>query len=343
MVLDVEIEEFLTSGLPVIDVRSPAEFEKGHIPDAFNIPLFSNEERAQVGTVYVLQSQQEAIDLGYKFVNPKLEHFISQSKKIAPNGQVAVHCWRGGMRSHAFAQHLSNNGFEGVLVLSGGYKTYRKHLLNFFSTPFKLKIVGGFTGSGKTHILEELQRNDHQVVDLEFLAKHKGSAFGLYENETQPSVEQFENNLHEQFSKLNIGKTIWLEDESHSIGSVYIPLNLYSQMKSSTVFFIDVPIEERAKLLVNEYAMRSPDFLSHAISKISKRLGGQNATLALQKLSEGNYYEVALITLKYYDKAYLNSLEKNHTQNVISICANSTNAVENYKLIVENIYSHEQH
>lgn len=334
MINEISIADYFAAQAPLIDVRSPIEFEKGHIPGAVNIPLFTNEEREKVGTVFVRESREEAIELGLKFVNPKLDNFIIQSKKVAPNGNVVVHCWRGGMRSQSFAKHLLDNGFTNVSIINGGYKSYRNYVLKSFEEPFDISIVGGFTGSGKTHVIEHLKHLGCQIVDLEFLAKHKGSAFGWLKGEKQPTVEQFENNLFEEWRKLDPTKTIWLEDESHSIGSVYIPLILFSKMRKSCVYFLDIPKETRALHLVDEYAHSDIEFLAEAIRKITKRLGGQNVQAALEKLNEHNFYEVAIIALTYYDKAYLRSLTQHDQSKVFRIPSNTTNAQVNAGLIM---------
>jgi tRNA 2-selenouridine synthase len=335
IVKQISIEDFLLNPIPLIDVRSPAEYEKGHIPGAVNIPLFSNEERASVGTVYVKQSREKAIELGLQLVAPKLNHFIAKAREVAPAGNVVVHCWRGGMRSKAFAQHLMDNGFMDVSIVEGGYKSYRSFVLRSFDFPFNLKIVGGYTGSGKTKVINTLQALGYQAVDLELLAKHKGSAFGWSENELQPTVEQFENNLFEAIRTFNFTEPIWLEDESHSIGSVYIPLNFFSRMRESEVFFLDIPMHERANHLVKEYAKRSKEFLEEAIRKITKRLGGQNAKAALECLEQGHFFEVANIALSYYDKAYLKSLSQHNSEKVYTIQSGTTNALENTQLILK--------
>jgi tRNA 2-selenouridine synthase len=332
----ISIEDFLLNPIPLIDVRSPAEFEKGHIPGAVNIPLFSNEERARVGTVYVKQSREKAIELGLQLVAPKLKHFIDKAREVAPEGNVVVHCWRGGMRSKAFAQHLLDNGFMDVSIVEGGYKSYRSFVLRSFDFPFNLKIVGGYTGSGKTKVINTLQALGYQAIDLELLAKHKGSAFGWSENELQPTVEQFENNLFEAIRTFNFTEPIWLEDESHSIGSVYIPLNFFSRMRESEVYFLDVPKQERANLLVAEYANRNSEFLAEAIQKITNRLGGQNAKEALESLRLGRFYDVAIIALTYYDKAYLKSLSQHNSEKVYTIKSGTTNAIENTQLIIKH-------
>ena len=120
---------------------------------AVNIPLFSNEERAAVGTIYKKKTKEKAIELGYEYVTPKLRRFLEESAKVVKQGAIAVHCWRGGMRSRSFAQHLHENGFEEVYVIEGGYKAFRNYVLDFFDQKFKLYILGGYTGSGKTFIL----------------------------------------------------------------------------------------------------------------------------------------------------------------------------------------------
>lgn len=335
MVSDIKITDFFKTACPLIDVRSPGEFGKGHIPGAVNIPLFSDDERAHVGTVYVQKSKEKAIELGYKYVNPKLSDFISQSRIIAPDGKVVIHCWRGGMRSHSFAQHLSQHGFSNVSVIEGGYKAYRTHILSTFDIPFQLKIVGGYTGSAKTFVIKALQNMGLQAVDLEEIACHKGSAFGAIEKQPQPSVEQFENNLFEIWRMLDYSKDIWLEDESHNIGGVNLPMNLFNQMRNSPVYFLDIPKEERTKHLVSEYAEVSADLLAESIQKISKRLDGQKTKEAFQYLQEKNFYEVAFIALNYYDKSYLKGINFRDSVKVFNIPRSNTDPIENAKSIIQ--------
>jgi tRNA 2-selenouridine synthase len=334
MVREVSIDEFLSMDLRLVDVRSPGEFQKGHIPGAVNIPLFSDAERAHVGTLYKQVSAEKAMETGLRYVHPKLDEFILLSRKAAPEGIIAVHCWRGGMRSRAFAAHLSDNGFQEVYVISGGYKAFRNYVLTFFNSPFKLWIIGGYTGSGKTEILQLLGRSGQQTVNLEGLAHHKGSSFGALGQEEQPSSEQFENNLFDVFRKLDINQPIWLEDESHNIGGVNIPMNLYSQMKKSPVIFLDIPKEKRARRLMEEYAKFDPELIEDAVRRISKRLGGQHTKSALQFLEEPNFYDLAMIVLTYYDKSYRKGLQYHDPEKVFTIPLNEPDPIENAKVIL---------
>jgi tRNA 2-selenouridine synthase len=331
MISEITIEEYFSkhNDLPIIDVRSPVEFQKGHISHAHNIPIFSDEERAHIGTVYAKQSPEKAMKIGYEYIQPKLENFIIESEKIAPLKEVAVHCWRGGMRSHAFAEHLSANGFDKVYLLTGGYKAYRNYVINSFSKAATLFIIGGFTGSGKTEILNLLREDGFQIIDLEGLAHHKGSAFGGIGKLNQPTSEQFENNLFQEWNKLDFSKKIFLEDESFSIGSVNLTMALYKKMCDAPLLFIDIPKEERAKFLVSEYANIDKQALANALGRISKRLGDENTKTALEFLEKENYFEVAMITLKYYDKAYQEVLEHRVSKNIFTIKLNNTDHREN--------------
>ncbi|HOO85419.1 MAG TPA: tRNA 2-selenouridine(34) synthase MnmH [Prolixibacteraceae bacterium] len=341
MVSDTSVEEMLAGALPVIDVRSPAEFEHGHVPGALNIPLFSNDERAHVGTVYKKQSKEAAIKVGMQYVEPKLKWFIDESLKLAPAKQVIVHCWRGGMRSRSFAQHLSDNGFDTVKVIEGGYKAYRNFLLNFFEQAFHLRVVGGYTGSGKTHILEHIKLNGQQVIDLEALACHKGSAFGFINQPQQPSVEQFQNNLLEAFMQLDLQQAIWLEDESLNIGHVSIPMGLFKQMRQSVLYFIELPKNERIKLLVNEYTHCDKTLLEISLQRIGKRLGGLNLKLALEALETDDFETVADIALLYYDKSYLRGMAERQQNKVVHLPLAHINHSENSKILIERIEEYE--
>jgi len=337
MIKIIEIEDYLLNykDFPLIDVRSPEEFNKGHIPTAVNIPLFSNEERAKVGTVYKQVSKEKAIELGYKFVTPKLEWYIAESQKIAKNNSVAVHCWRGGMRSLSFANHLHINGFKEVLVIKGGYKTFRNAALNIYSEKNDIRIIGGFTGSGKTYILNQLQLFGEQVINLEKIANHKGSSFGGIGQGEQTTIEQFENNLFWEWKDLDQNKPIWLEDESHRIGAVNIPMTLFEIMRKKNVYFLNIPLSKRADFLVDEYACYDKKLLAAGILRISTRLGGQNVKRALELLEEDNFKEVIIITLFYYDKYYLKGLEKRRPETVFKIEAEDTDHKKNAQLILD--------
>lgn len=294
---------------PVLDVRSPQEYLHGHIPGAFSLPLFSDEERAVVGTTYTHQGKDAAIQKGLEIVGPRLDLFINTALEAAPGKEVLVHCWRGGMRSEAMAWLLQFAGFK-CSLLDGGYKAYRKYTREMFEKGFRLIVLGGMTGSGKTAVLHRLREQGEQVLDLESLAHHKGSAFGALGQEDQPTQEQFENDLAAQWMSLDTEKTVWIEDESRNIGKVIIPDALFNEMGKSTVVFLEVPFEERVKRLYEEYGGFEKPELAALISKISRRMGGDLALSALNALDKRNIEEAVSIVLQYYDKTYLYDLSK---------------------------------
>ena len=305
-----------SQSLPIIDVRSPAEYNHAHIPGAVNVPLFSNEERALVGTLYKKSGRDAAVLLGLEIVGSKLADFVRKAKKIALKKEVLVHCWRGGMRSGSFAWLLKTAGFN-VNILEGGYKSYRNLVLDGLAVPHQFIILGGKTGSGKTDILKEIEKCGEQIIDLEALAHHKGSTFGAIGQLPQPSTEQFENLLYQKIRTLDSSKRIWLEDESRNVGSCYIPQSFYNLMRASKVTFIDVPKYTRIERLVREYAFCEPQLLIDATERIKKRLGGQHHKAALDALAVQDYAAVADMMLTYYDKAYLYGLSQRE-QSLIS-------------------------
>ncbi|HPB02742.1 MAG TPA: tRNA 2-selenouridine(34) synthase MnmH [Bacteroidales bacterium] len=335
MIQNISIHEYLSQPAPLIDVRSPGEFTQGHIPGAVNVPLFNNDERAEIGTVYVRRSRDEAMQIGYDYANPKKQWFIDEVRKVAPDGSVVIHCWRGGMRSRLFAEHLNENGFENVSVITGGYKSWRRLLNEHWKKTHQLIILGGYTGSGKTPVIKQLSALGHQAIDLEGLACHKGSAFGAIGQKPQPTTEQFENELFNIWRNFDQEQPVWLEDESRNIGHVQLPADLFAQMRDAVTFFLDIPRSVRAEYLVQDYAAASINDLKESILKIARRLGGQNVNQALQWLDEGNLYEVAYISLSYYDKAYTRGLEFHDNKKVLKIAANSIDAEKNTELILK--------
>jgi tRNA 2-selenouridine synthase len=318
MPVEVNIEQFLglSKTIPVIDVRSPSEFQKGHVPGAINIPLFSDEERAKVGTLYVQKGREDAFLLGFEIAGPKLKQFCIEALEIATDKKLLVHCWRGGMRSSSMAWLFDQTGIE-TFVLKGGYKSFRRHVLETFSNPPEFIVLGGMTGSGKTQILQEIKKGGEQVIDLEAMAHHKGSAFGGLGQAPQPTQEQFENNLFSETKSIDYSLSVWVEDESIAIGKIQLPKAWFEKMKQSRVICVEVNKETRLKRLVNEYSGFPHDLLAQSIKKIEKRLGYDCTKAALEALSRGDYYKVSDITLYYYDKAYRNQLD-NRPQERIS-------------------------
>ncbi len=299
----------ITAGNPIIDVRTPAEFAAGNIPGAINMPLFTNDERAEVGTLYKQVSQRDALLRALDIVGPKMSELVKIASEIKYTDKLIVQCWRGGMRSESVAWLLNTAGIPSVKVI-GGYKGFRRYAASIINKDWKYKVITACTGSGKTELLMKLKEMGEQVIDLEGLANHKGSVFGGMGHTAQPTNEQFENNLFFAIKNFDINRTIWVEDESACIGHVFMPQEFYKKMHFSPLVKFDLAIDDRVERLVNEYAQFDKDELAHAISKITKRLGNDNAKLAIEAIEKDDFHEASRLLLRYYDKAYNHSIEE---------------------------------
>ena len=300
----------------VIDVRTPAEFQKGHILGAQNIPLLNNEERVEVGTLYKKSSPQKAFDRGMELVGPKMHGFIKAGRKVIKNEEALLHCWRGGKRSQSMSWLFNMAGLQ-TKTIPGGYKAYRSHVTKILQNPdFKLLVVGGKTGSGKTKILHELHNQGEQIIDLEGLANHKGSAFGWIGEEKQPSIEHFENLLAHHIKKLDLKKPIWIENESRMIGRIAIHQDFWTTFKACPVLNITIPKAARIDHLVDTYRADNPADLVEAFTRIKKKLGGLNLDLAIAAVEQNDLAKAAEIALLYYDKYYTKLLNENETKDI---------------------------
>lgn len=362
----IHIREFIemSADYPVLDVRSPGEFLHAHIPGAYSLPLFTDQERAVVGTLYKQEGRESAIRSGLDYFGVKMrrmvEEIAQQYLSLIPKGSsfnknssskpILIHCWRGGMRSAGVAWLLDLYGFK-VYTLAGGYKTFRGWVFDQFSDPGPIHILGGYTGSGKTDLLHHIQAKEQaSVIDLEGLANHKGSAFGAIGLAQQPSQEMFENKLalaifRIRQSRLNnengqpntIGpeNPVWLEDESQRIGSVNIPAPLWEIMRKAPVYFLDIPFEERLKYLTETYGKLNKGDLAAAITRIQKRLGGLETKTSLGYLVEGNLHGCFDILLKYYDKKYKKSLNNREDANrlIQMVSCSTVDTKNNFRIL----------
>lgn len=319
MVEQLDRVEFLnkSKGELIIDVRAPIEYKKGHVTNAINIPLFEDIERAEIGTLYKQQGKETAVIRGLEIVSPKMVPFVSQVKALSSNNKVFVYCFRGGMRSNSFAWLLNTSGLE-PYVMTGGYKSFRNYVLEFFSEQKKILLLGGKTGSGKTDVLKYLAKSSFQIIDLEAIAHHKGSAFGSINEEKQNAQQVFENELFHHFNLLDLSQNILIEDESQNIGYNKIPQALWQQMKQVPIIKLEIPFELRVQKLVEDYTTVDIEALKIAVRKIAQQLGTLNTNLCLNYLDEGNLSEVARLSLAYYDKAYEYSY-KNKKQPIVQL------------------------
>ncbi|MCF8244372.1 MAG: tRNA 2-selenouridine(34) synthase MnmH [Saprospiraceae bacterium] len=324
----------------LLDVRTPAEYAQGHVPGAQNLPLFSDEERAEVGTLYKQASPERAFLRGLDIAGAKMSWYVKQAMKLAPEKKVAVHCWRGGQRSGSLATLLSFAKFD-VQVLEGGYKAYRAHVLEHFSLrKSRFVVLGGKTGSGKTEVLKALTSLGEQVIDLEGLANHKGSAFGALGEEPQPRVEQFENDLFAELEKIDHQRRIWVENESRTIGRVSIPAGFFEQYKIAPLVVLEVPFEERIRHLAVVYATFPKDEIIESLLKITKRMGGNNVKDALEAFEAGRVEDATAIALNYYDKTYAHSTGQGNFSQTVRLEVEKMDALAIAKQLVELANKH---
>jgi len=313
---------------PVADVRSPSEYSAGHIPGAVNIPLFNDREREIVGTKYKKEGRMQSILSGLELSGPSLRTKLETALRAAGNGKLLVYCWRGGMRSEAMSWLFSLGGIE-TIVLEGGYKAYRRYVLGELAADRKMIVLGGLTGSGKTRILKHLGENGHQVIDLEGLANHKGSAFGSLGQPSQPSSEQFANLLCGKLLKCDPYKPVWIEDESRNIGSVFMPVEFYLSMQRNMTIVLLMDVRTRLPRLLEEYSCYHADELSASVERISRRMGGERAKEALEAIKNGDFAKAITVTLDYYDRTYLYGLKRKDENRVVLINTDTDDVVIN--------------
>ncbi len=324
----------------IIDVRSPAEFAEDCIPGAINLPVLSNLERAEVGTIYK-QAPFIARKKGAALVAKNLsqylnDHFEPKDKNYRP----LVYCWRGGQRSNSMALVLSQVGWQ-VTVLEGGYKTYRAYVrqqLETLPAQFTYKILCGLTGTGKTHILQQLnQRTGQQVLDLEALANHRGSLLGEeWANKPimQPTQKQFESLLLQQLQSFDSSLPVWVESESNKIGQVHLPPSLWQKMKQATCIEVQLPLTARVQYLLQEYPhlVKNPEILKAKLQLLKPRHGKEKIQQWEQSIDGGLWSEFVQDLLQFhYDPSYTQSIERDfkQTSQVLPVPDLSRASIEN--------------
>lgn len=306
-----ELRDLLAKYTVILDARTPKEFDQGHIPGAINFPLFSNEERHHVGLCYKEKGKDEAVKLGLRFVGPRMAGFIDEAEKLSPDRKALLYCWRGGMRSGSLSWLLKTAGFE-IDLIPGGYKTWRRFVLDSFEQPLLLLNLSGYTGVGKTEVLAALADQGEQVLDLEGIANHRGSAFGQMGE--QPTTEHFENEVAAKLLSFDLSKPIWVEDESRSIGKIYMPSALTEQMRNADMVLVDRDRSERIESICKLYGQAEIAELIAAFERIERRMGGQFTKAAIEHLNQGDLAAAADLALRYYDKGYEHSRNRRKKQ-----------------------------
>jgi tRNA 2-selenouridine synthase len=308
----VDIEGFLElrGSVPVLDVRSEGEFFQSHIPGAVNLAILNNEERKKVGIVYKNEGSYQAVVKGFELVGPRFHLIIKEAIRLFPEKKVLIYCWRGGMRSEIMSWILGMAGFE-IFRLKGGYKTYRKLTYELVRQKRKYLVLGGKTGVGKTDLLHHLKKLGENIIDLEDLAKHKGSSFGGIGKDPQPSIEQFENMLAEELFHIPDSQEIWIENESMRIGKVILAKELYENIIKAPLIEIHKTREERIQNIKKDYAHLPDEELKNAVKRLQKKLGSLRTAEAIEAIDDQQHDLWIDNLLQYYDRAYDHDLREN--------------------------------
>lgn len=301
----------------VIDVRSPGEFEEDHAPGAINLPVLSNAERAEVGTIYVQQSRFLARRVGAAYIARNVARHLETALADKPGSfRPLIYCWRGGQRSSAMATILSQVGWR-TAVLAGGYRTYRRHVsARLYETelPHRFVLLQGPTGSGKTDVLHILARRGAQVLDLEALAAHRGSVFGAVPGKPQPSQKLFESRLLAELEGFDPARAILAEAESSKIGERMIPPAVWRRMEAAPQIELTAPPRARVQYLLHAYGeiAEDPAQLAAILARIPERVGRERVETWRRLAAEGGLDRLAaeLVEL-HYDPAYLRASRQN--------------------------------
>lgn len=304
-----EIDKFDT----IIDVRSPAEFADDHIPGAINLPVLDDQQRAEIGTIYKQINPFTAKRAGAALVAQNISaHLQTALQDKARDWRPLVYCWRGGQRSGAMAQIFSNIGWHSS-VIDGGYKSYRRHVLDcldHFPEQLSLMIVSGQTGTAKTHILQAASAKGAQIIDLEKLACHRGSLLGSEPGQPQPSQRYFESQLCQALKQCAPGQPILVEAESNKIGNIHVPPAFWAAMRNAPTIRVTAPIDARVDFLQRDYAhmVNHPELIMPLLSKLKHRHSAKQLAAWNQMIDRKNWPNFIKSLLEsHYDPSYQRS------------------------------------
>ena len=302
----------------VLDARSPAEFAEDHLPDAINVPVLDDAERALVGTIYKQQSAFEAKRAGAPLAARNIAAQIEARFATRPrNWKPLVYCWRGGGRSGALVHVLRQVGWD-ARRLEGGYKAFRRQVVADLGTlpaRFRLHIICGATGSGKSRLLEALVEAGAQVLDLEVLAAHRGSVLGDLPDAPQPSQKRFETLLWTALSQFDPARPVYVESESKKVGNLRVPEQLIERMRAARCFRLEADESTRVALLMDDYAhfVADPDSLATKLDLLRDLHGKERIGQWRSHLEAGRWEPlVSDLLASHYDPAYRRSLARNY-------------------------------
>lgn len=304
----------------IIDVRTPAEFAEDHIPGAINCPVFSDEERIIVGTLYKQVSPFEARKVGAAMVAKNIAHHLETQFRDHPKSwRPLIYCWRGGQRSGAMSIILAQVGWA-AHKLEGGYKSYRRDVLERLETlpqNFTWRVICGPTGSGKSRLLTALNERDRQVLDLENLAQHRGSMLGRLPSLPQPSQKRFDSTLLQALQKLDPALPVYVEAESNKIGLITLPPALIAAMHGSECYLVETPVACRVGGLLEDYRhyLDNPQLLIAHMQNLHRFHGEKQLQHWTTLIHAGDFATMVgeLLTL-HYDPSYLRATSKHYAK-----------------------------
>lgn len=306
---EITFEESLRLINPLyVDVRAPIEYNEDHIPGAINLPIFNDEERKEVGTLYKMAGREDAIKRGTEIGGRRISDIVN-SLTLNSDRKIIIYCARGGMRSGAVASLISSLGME-TYRIKDGYKAFRKFVMESLTSQ-KIKpgifVLQGLTGAGKTEILKTLPNS----VDLEGMAGHRSSLFGGI-GLKQNTQKHFETLLWYRLEQLEDEPYVIFEGESRKVGNLHIPENIFRQMREASSIYIDTPIERRIEIIKKEYTgFNEDEKILSTVSSLRSKLGSKKTDALTEFFNKGDINEfIRLLLLDYYDLLYRHTLDK---------------------------------